>query len=128
MSLVGQTSESVEFKWQNLVNKFVGLVSELTITTIDVANKCKEIFGGEPSQVNIKNKPCQLLPRTPILLSSNALIWDHFANEANPLRNRMYIFPGLKEMEWLANYSKTQAQSIGKEYLDRSVNSRRRQE
>ncbi|KAH3773954.1 hypothetical protein DPMN_175325 [Dreissena polymorpha] len=94
MSLVGQTSESIEFKWQNLVDKFVGLVSELTITTIDMANKCKEIFGGEPSQVNIKNKLCQLLSRTPKLLSSNALVWDHFANEANPLRNRMYIFPG----------------------------------
>ncbi|KAH3697584.1 hypothetical protein DPMN_085087 [Dreissena polymorpha] len=106
MSLVGQTSESVEFKWMNLINKFVGLVSELTITTLDLANKCKEILGGEPSQVNVKNKPSVLLPRTPILLSSNGFIWDHFLNEANPLRNRMFMFAGLKELKWLQEYTK----------------------
>ncbi|KAH3859678.1 hypothetical protein DPMN_102498 [Dreissena polymorpha] len=101
MSLVGQTSESVEFRWMTLVNKFVGLVSEMTITTVDMSNKCKEILGGEPSQVNVKNKPPVLLPRTLILLSSNALIWDHFPNEANPLRNRMFMYSGLKELKWL---------------------------
>ncbi|KAH3847885.1 hypothetical protein DPMN_090220 [Dreissena polymorpha] len=105
-SLVGQTSESVEFKWMNLVNKFIGLVSELTITMIDLANKCKEILGGEPSQLNVKNKPSVLLPRTPILLSSNALVWDHFPNEANPLRNRKFMFPNLKELKWLQEYTK----------------------
>ncbi|KAH3850158.1 hypothetical protein DPMN_092564 [Dreissena polymorpha] len=103
MSLVGQTSESVEFKW---MNKFVGLVSELTITTVDLANKCKEILGGEPSQVSVKNKPSVLLPRTPILLSSNAFVWDYFPNEANPLRNRMFMFAGLKELKWLQEFTK----------------------
>ncbi|KAH3831491.1 hypothetical protein DPMN_104759 [Dreissena polymorpha] len=106
MTLVGQTSESVEFRWMTLVNKFVGLVSEMTITTVDMANKAKEILGGEPSQVNVKNKPPVLLPRTPILLSSNSLIWDHFPNEANPLRNRMFMFSGLKELKWLQDVTK----------------------
>ncbi|KAH3738861.1 hypothetical protein DPMN_045504 [Dreissena polymorpha] len=78
----------------------------MTITTVDMANKAKEILGGEPSQVNVKNKPPVLLPRTPILLSSNTVIWDHFPNEANPLRNRMYMFSGLRELKWLQEVTK----------------------
>ncbi|KAH3699700.1 hypothetical protein DPMN_074660 [Dreissena polymorpha] len=78
----------------------------MTITTVDMANKAKEILGGEPSQVNVKNKSPVLLPRTPILLSSNSVIWDHFPNEANPLRNRMFMFSGLKELKWLQDVTK----------------------
>jgi len=88
--LKGQTMVSQDFKFMNCLNKEIIEIPELTLSKMDEVEELKKVFEGLPTQVNVKNKPPQLLERTPVILTTNSVPWKYFSEEKAPLQNRMF--------------------------------------
>lgn len=86
---VGSHISSRDFPFQECPTKPVILINELTLASQAESELYKNILGGEPTYVNIKNKPATLLHRRPVFLTSNEPIYRFVTNEKVPLLNRM---------------------------------------
>ena len=104
--LVGSHITSKEFPFQECVQRPVILINELTLSTQQECELYKNILGGEPTMVNIKNKKGELMERKPVFITSNNPIWQFVSNESQPLRNRMYIHLHLRQSTVANAYSK----------------------
>ena len=104
--LVGSHITSKEFPFQECVQRPVILINELTLSTQQECELYKNILGGEPTMVNIKNKKAELMERKPVFITSNNPIWQFVSNESVPLRNRMYIHLHLRQSNVANAFSK----------------------
>ena len=104
--LIGSHITSKEFPFQECIQRPVILINELTLTTQQETELYKNILGGEPTMINIKNKKAELLERKPVFITSNNPIWQFVSNESQPLRNRMYIHLHLRQSNVAHRYSK----------------------
>ena len=73
--LVGYCESSINrnstFPFENLFLKRLGVINEFNVAPSQVDN-CKELFQGQSMTINVKYKSRQLLPRTPIFITSNS--------------------------------------------------------
>ncbi|KAL4232216.1 hypothetical protein ACF0H5_009790 [Mactra antiquata] len=105
-SIAGYHTTSKEFPFGEAVYQPVILINELTIESTAKAELYKNVLGGEPTQVNIKNRPSQIMERKPVILTTNQHIWKYITNERQPLLNRCYVYGHLRESQTAKKYSK----------------------
>ena len=87
---VGQHITSRDFMFQECLNKPVILINELTLQNQTESETYKNILGGEPTYINLKNRNGEILYRKPVFLTSNLPIWRFVSNDREPLMNRMF--------------------------------------
>ncbi|KAL4240969.1 hypothetical protein ACF0H5_001751 [Mactra antiquata] len=105
-SIAGYHTTSKEFPFGEAVYQPIILINELTIESTAKAELYKNVLGGEPTQVNIKNRPSQIMERKPVVLTTNQHIWKYITNERQPLLNRCYVYGHLRESQTAKKYSK----------------------
>lgn len=105
-SKVGYHTTSKDFPFGEAVNFPLIMINELTIESPAKAEVYKNIFGGEPTQINIKNKPSQLMGRKPVLVTNNHPLWREVANQKEPLLNRMKAYMNLRNSAVTRHYSR----------------------
>lgn len=105
-SKAGYHTTSKDFPFREAVNAPIILINELTIESPAKSELYKNIFGGEPTQVNIKNRPSQLMGRKPVLLTSNDPIWKEVAAQKPAILNRLLPYLNLQTSDITRNYSK----------------------
>jgi len=88
------------------INKDVIEIPELTINQQGELEELKKVFEGLPTQVNVKNKPPQVLERTPVILTTNSDPWKFFSNERQLLMNRMFMYTIYQPSEVLTTVQK----------------------
>lgn len=102
----GYHTTSKEFPFGDAVNAPLIIINELTIESPAKAELYKNIIGGEPTQVNIKNRPSQLMNRKPVLITSNDVIWGYVKDQKQTLLNRMKYYLHLRKSDVTKKYSK----------------------
>lgn len=102
---VGSHISSRDFPFQECPTKPVILINELTLASQAESELYKNILGGEPTYVNIKNKPATLLHRRPVFLTSNEAIYRFVTNEKIPLLNRMLHHMNLTTSNIIKKYT-----------------------
>lgn len=105
-SKAGYHTTSKDFPFGEAVNQPIILINECTLESPAKAEVYKNIFGGEPTQVNIKNRSSQLMPRKPVLLTTNDPVWKEVAAQKQPLLNRLYAYMNLATSNVTKIYSK----------------------
>ncbi|KAL4240793.1 hypothetical protein ACF0H5_001581 [Mactra antiquata] len=105
-SIAGYHTTSKEFPFGEAVYQPIILINELTIESTAKAELYKNVLGGEPTQVNIKNRPSQIMERKPVVLTTNHHIWKYVTNERQSLQNRCYVYGHLRESQTARKYSK----------------------
>ncbi|KAL4225079.1 hypothetical protein ACF0H5_015773 [Mactra antiquata] len=105
-SIAGYHTNSKEFPFGEAVYQPIILITELTIESTAKAELYKNVLGGEPTQVNIKNRPSQIMERKPVILTTNEHIWKYITNDRQPLLNRCYVYGHLRESQTAKKYSK----------------------
>nr|QUS52579.1 NS1 [Mute swan feces associated chapparvovirus 3] len=88
----GEVVNGNQFQFEGLVDNIFGIWEEPLITP-EAAEKCKQIFEGMPCSIPIKFKPPKIIPRMPILVTTNHPLWRFCQTEQNAFENRMYIIP-----------------------------------
>ena len=58
----------------------------------ELAEKFKQIAEGMETFIPVKFKRPYMLPRTPVWITTNSMIWDWCPNQEGPFRNRMWFF------------------------------------
>ncbi|QBJ04585.1 NS1 [Tasmanian devil-associated chapparvovirus 1] len=79
------------FNYEGLVGKHIGVWEEPLISS-DAAEKAKQVLEGMYCSINIKWKAPTMLPRIPIIMTTNHAPWRHCSQEENAMRNRMTIW------------------------------------
>lgn len=102
---VGSHITSKDFAFQECTTKSVILINELNLASQAEAELYKNILGGEPTYINVKNKPAELLHRKPVFLTSNEAIYRFVSNEKTPLLNRMYYHMHLSTSTVINKYT-----------------------
>nr|WOP79079.1 nonstructural protein 1 [Canary chaphamaparvovirus 2] len=88
------TNGNSGFNFEGLVDQVLAIWEEPLIGP-ELAEKCKQIFEGMTCSIAIKYKKPYMLPRTPVLMTTNHAPWRFCTAEEPMFRNRMYI------MQWL---------------------------
>lgn len=102
---VGSHISSKDFPFQECATKSVILINELTLASQAESELYKNILGGEPTYINVKNKPASLLYRKPVFLTSNEPIYRFVSNEKIPLLNRMMAHMNLSTSTIIKKYT-----------------------
>lgn len=82
------------FTWEKAVNARIIKHEEATMINTQT-EEYKQILGGEPCMVNVKNKPMERLQRTPLIMTGNHPPWIT-VGERQTYENRCIIYEGLK--------------------------------
>lgn len=82
------------FTWEKAVNSRIIKHEEATMINTQT-EEYKQILGGEPCMVNVKNKPMERLQRTPLIMTGNHPPWIT-VGENKTYENRCIIYEGLK--------------------------------
>lgn len=82
------------FTWEKAVNARIIKHEEATMINTQT-EEYKQILGGEPCMVNVKNKPMERLQRTPLIMTGNHPPWVT-VGERQTYENRCIIYEGLK--------------------------------
>ncbi|KAL4221787.1 hypothetical protein ACF0H5_020041 [Mactra antiquata] len=90
-TIAGYHTTSKEFPFGDAVYQPIILINELTIESAAKAELYKNVLGVEPTQINIKNTPSQIMTRRPVILTTNNNIWKYVSNETQAFINRCYI-------------------------------------
>lgn len=102
---VGSHISSRDFPFQECTTKSVILINELTLASQAESELYKNILGGEPTYINVKNRPASLLHRKPVFLTSNEPIYRFVSNEKIPLLNRMIAHMNLTTSTIIQKYT-----------------------
>nr|QKX49056.1 NS [Avian chapparvovirus] len=94
----GEIINSNTFAFEGLVETCIGIWEE-PLCSPELAEKAKQVLEGMPTNIPIKYKKPFLLPRTPILITTNHDLWRFCTREEPMFRNRMWIFPFMHEMK-----------------------------
>nr|WPD49022.1 MAG: nonstructural protein 1 [Protoparvovirus sp.] len=87
----GEVVNGSNFNYEALVDCYLGIYEEPLISP-ENAEKFKQIAGGEETSIAIKYKKPHILPRTPLLMTSNHVPWRFCTAEQKAMENRMFIF------------------------------------
>lgn len=87
----GECCNGNNFNFEALVGNIIGVWEEPLINP-DVAEKAKQIFEGMPCAITIKYRKPEILPRMPIIMTTNHLPWRFCQMEEEAFKNRMFIF------------------------------------
>ncbi|UOH27039.1 nonstructural protein 1 [Galliform chaphamaparvovirus 7] len=87
----GECVNGNNFNFEGLLGSVIGVWEEPLIGP-ETAEKFKQISEGMPTNIPVKYKKPQLLPRTPIIMTTNHWPWRWCTGEEQMFRNRMHIF------------------------------------
>lgn len=90
------TNGSSGFNFEGLLDVVIGVWEEPLIS-VELAEKCKQVFEGMTTSIAVKYKKPHMLSRIPILITTNHAPWRFCTQEEPMFRNRMYIF------DWVHN-------------------------
>ena len=102
---VGQHITSRDFCFQECINKPVIMINEITLQNQTESEQYKNILGGEPTYINLKNRNAELLYRKPVFFTSNLPIWRFVSNDRQPLINRMFAHMNLTASQVIKKYT-----------------------
>nr|WAX26074.1 MAG: nonstructural protein [Army ant associated chapparvovirus 3] len=98
---IGEFQAEGQFSFANGVGKALVMWEEPLIGQ-DIAEKCKQIFGGEMCRVPKKYSEPQDLLRTPIIMTTNRPPWYFCSSNEDAFRNRMFYFKFTKTVDRFA--------------------------
>nr|WAX26072.1 MAG: nonstructural protein [Army ant associated chapparvovirus 3] len=98
---VGEFQAEGQFSFANGVGKALIMWEEPLIGQ-DIAEKCKQIFGGEMCRVPKKYSEPQDLLRTPVVMTTNRTPWYFCSTNEDAFRNRMFYFKFMKPVDRFA--------------------------
>lgn len=87
----GEIVNGQTFMFEGLVEQTIGVWEE-PLCSAEAAEKTKQILEGMTTSIPIKYKKPFLLPRTPIIITTNHNLWRFCTAEENAFLNRMWIF------------------------------------
>lgn len=87
----GEIVNGQTFMFEGLAEQTIGVWEE-PLCSAEAAEKTKQVLEGMPTSIPIKYKKPFLLPRTPIIITTNHNLWRFCNAEENAFRNRMWIF------------------------------------
>nr|QKE54955.1 MAG: nonstructural protein [Parvoviridae sp.] len=87
----GEIVNAPTFAFEGLVDSNIGIWEEPLISA-ELAEKTKQVFEGMTTSIPIKHKRPQMLPRTPILITTNHNLWRFCNHEEEMFKNRCWIF------------------------------------
>lgn len=87
----GEIVNGNNFQFEGLAGNVIGCWEE-PLCSPEAAEKTKQIFEGMTCSIPIKYKKPHMLPRTPIIVTTNHNIWRFCTAEEDAFRNRMHIF------------------------------------
>ncbi len=100
INTVGVTGKSETFMWQDCVDKPLIVIEEALMTGTGLET-FKVIAGGQDTKVDVKGRDSRVLKRTPVLVASNHSLWKLAHSQEQPIRNRCYMYSGLKDARCL---------------------------
>lgn len=87
----GEVVNGQRFNFEDLADKYWGKWEE-PLCAPEIAEKFKQVAEGMPTAIEIKFKRPHNLPRTPILITTNSMIWEWCPTQRRPFENRMWFF------------------------------------
>lgn len=87
----GEIVNGQTFMFEGLVDVTIGVWEE-PLCSPEAAEKAKQVLEGMRCSISIKYKKPHMLPRTPIIITTNHDLWRFCTAEENAFRNRMWIF------------------------------------
>lgn len=87
----GEIVNGNNFNFEGLIDCYWGKWEE-PLCSPEISEKCKQIFEGMECAIPVKFKRPFMLPRTPIAITTNNMIWEWCPNAEGPFRNRMWMF------------------------------------
>lgn len=87
----GEVVNGNSFNFEGLVEQYWGKWEE-PLCSLEMVEKFKQIAEGMETAIPIKFKKPYMLPRTPIWITTNNVIWTWCRNAEAPLRNRMWFY------------------------------------
>lgn len=87
----GEIVNGNSFNFEGLIDQYWGKWEE-PLCSPEIAEKCKQIFEGMETAIPVKFKRPFQLPRTPIAITTNSMIWEWCRNQEGPFRNRMWFY------------------------------------
>lgn len=87
----GEIVNGQNFQFEGLIDAYWGKWEE-PLCAPEMAEKFKQIAEGMECAIPVKFKRPYVLPRTPIVILTNAMIWEWCPNQKGPFRNRMWFF------------------------------------
>lgn len=87
----GEVVNSNSFAFEGLIDAGFGIWEEPLISP-ELAEKAKQIFEGMPCSIPVKYKKPHLLPRVPILMTTNHVPWRFCTKEEPMFKNRMIFW------------------------------------
>nr|WOX03037.1 nonstructural protein 1 [Psittaciform chaphamaparvovirus 4] len=79
------------FAFEGLLENVIGIWEE-PLCGPELAEKAKQVLEGMTTSIPVKYKKPQMLPRTPIFITTNHPLWRFCTNEEPMFRNRMWIY------------------------------------
>ena len=94
-------NRSSNFPFKNLLEKRIGVMGEFTYSK-SLFQSLKKLFEGAPFNCAVKHKSCVVLPRTPIIITTNHNFTQLFTDACDraAILNHVYIY-NWKKQEWL---------------------------
>lgn len=87
----GEIVNAPTFAFEALPENQFGVWEE-PLCSPELAEKAKQVLEGMPTSIPIKHKKPMMLPRTPILITTNHDLWRFCKPEEEMFKNRMWIF------------------------------------
>nr|WGD01535.1 NS1 [Chaphamaparvovirus sp.] len=87
----GEIVNSNTFAFEGLQEAVIGIWEEPLCST-ELAEKAKQVLEGMQTAIPVKYRKPFMLPRTPIIITTNHPLWRFCTNEEDMFRNRMWIF------------------------------------
>lgn len=87
----GEIVNTPTFAFEALPDSIIGVWEE-PLCSPELAEKAKQVLEGMATSIPIKHKKPLLLPRTPIIITSNHDLWRFCQAEKEMFQNRMWIF------------------------------------
>lgn len=86
----GEIVNTNTFAFEGILDCVVGVWEE-PLCSPELAEKAKQVLEGMPCSIPVKYKKPQLLPRTPIIVTTNHDLWRFCQAEEQMFKNRMWI-------------------------------------
>nr|UYR58338.1 NS1 [Chicken chapparvovirus 2] len=93
----GEIVNGNSFQFEGLIDVYWGRWEE-PLCPPEMAEKFKQVAEGMETAIPVKFKRPYMLPRTPIFITTNSMIWDWCPNQKGPFKNRMWFFEFLHDM------------------------------
>lgn len=87
----GEIVNGQTFMFEGLCENVIGCWEE-PLCSPEAAEKTKQVLEGMATSIPVKYKKPFLLPRTPIIITTNHNLWRFCSTEEEAFKNRMFIF------------------------------------